>query len=270
MNIWTKISIVVLVVEAFLAAFPQLFSHYSPTTIDLTNRLAPPSIAHFLGTDTLGRDVFIRLLYAIRYSFTVASFSLVLSLSIGLLMGSLSAIVGGFADSMLSTLFNILYIIPGFFIAIALSILIGSGLTTTSIVIGLSLAPIFYRLCRSAAKEILTQPYIEAAKALGASTNWIIFRYVGKELFYIALTTAIFLLSDAIAFEASLSILGLGVQPPTPTLGNMIAEYKEYVFTSPHLLIYPVMVIATTIASLNTLANEVGRKLNVLMKNSLL
>ena len=256
MDVWTKIAIAIIVAEAIASLFPQLFTGYSPTAIDLSNRLAPPSTRHILGTDPLGRDVFTRLLYAIRYSLAVAVLSLAIAFSLGVVLGGLSAVVGGYIDSVLSIIFNTIYIIPGLFIAAAISIVVGANIIGVSIAIGLNLVPIFYRFSRSAAKEVLTQPYVEAAKALGASTSWIIIRYIARELAKPSLTTAIYLLSDAIAFEASLSILGLGIQPPTPTLGNMIAEYREHIFVSPYLLLAPVTVIAITIASLNTLANK--------------
>ncbi|MEL9940898.1 MAG: ABC transporter permease [Ignisphaera sp.] len=256
MGVWPKIAIAIIVAEIIVSLFPQLFTKYSSTAIDLSNRLAPPSTQHILGTDSLGRDVFTRLLYAIRYSLAVAALSLAIAFSLGVVLGGLSAIAGGYIDSALSILFNTIYTIPGLFTAAAISIVVGPNVIGASIAIGLSLAPIFYRFSRSAAKEILTKPYIEAAKALGASTSWIITRYIVWELAKPLLTTSIYLLSDAIAFEASLSILGLGVQPPTPTLGNMIAEYREYIFTAPYLLLAPVTVIAITISSLNTLANK--------------
>uniref|UniRef100_A0A7J2U4I9 ABC transporter permease n=1 Tax=Ignisphaera aggregans TaxID=334771 RepID=A0A7J2U4I9_9CREN len=261
-----KISLGIIFAEIFLALLANFIAPYPYYKVDLENRLRPPSPTHILGTDPLGRDVFSRLVYALRISFAVAILSLAVALLIGTVLGMVSAILGSVTDAVLSWIFDVVYAMPGFFIAIAILLIIGSGVMGTAAAISLTLTPIFFRLSRSATRGVLVKQYVEVAKALGASTLRIALNYVGRELMAVVIPAAVYMLSDAIALEATLSVVGLGVNPPTPSLGNMISEYKDYVFVAPWLVATPIAIIALTIASLNILAKELDKKLNAFLE----
>ena len=250
-------------IEIALALLADIISPYPYNSIDLSSRLQPPSVSHILGTDPLGRDVFSRLLHGIRNTFLVSFTALAIASTTGVFLGSLSAVANGFIDTTLSMLFDVLYIVPGLFVAAALLLALGSSYTSTVLAISLTIAPLFYRVVRSAAKEVVAHQYIEAAKALGAPITWIITRYILKEVGYVAIPTAVYMLTHAIALEASLSVIGLGIQPPEPSLGNMVSEYRDYIYVAPHLVATPIALIAATIASLNILAQHLHKRLCV-------
>lgn len=265
-NLALGASILIILAELLLALLADLIAPYSYEAIDLGNRLSPPSPRHPLGTDPLGRDVFSRLIYAMRITFIIAIPSVLIAALMGAAVGALAAAAKGFTDFVLSRIFDVMYAIPSFFIAIAVLLAMGSSVTGIIIAISISLAPMFFRLGKSIARETLTKPYVEAAKAIGASPIWIAFNYVGRQLLVTLTPTAVYMLSTAIALEATFGIIGLSVSPPTPSLGNMISEYKEYIFVAPWLAVAPITVIAVTITTLNTLANELSKRVAVFEK----
>ncbi len=263
MSLGAKVALSIIAVELFLALLAGFIAPHPYDKIDLGKRLEPPSPSHILGTDPLGRDVFSRLVYALRTTITISAVSLGAALIVGTLLGIISAILGGLVDTTLLGVFSVMYAIPGLFIAVAVLLIMGSGAVGTATAITITLAPMFFRLSRAGAREVLAKQYVEAAKALGASTLRIALNYVGRELVAVVIPTAIYMLSDAIALEATFSVIGLGIPPPTPSLGNMVAEYKDYILAAPWLAAIPVVVVALTIASLNTLAKELAREFSI-------
>lgn len=256
-----RLSIAVVLVEIALAILANLVAPYPYNVIDLRNRLQVPSISHLLGTDHLGRDVFSRLLHAIRVTLLISVLSVVLALVIGATLGILAAAVKGVADYVLSRVFEALYALPSLFIAASMLLILGSNPISLVIAITLSLSPLFYRFSRSIALEILVKPYIEASKVLGASVTWIITRHVLREVIASLAPATVHTLSYAISMEATFSVVGLSLDPSIPSLGNMLREYKDYILNpaTMWLPMMPVAAIAVTIFSLNIIAFELGR-----------
>jgi ABC-type dipeptide/oligopeptide/nickel transport system permease subunit len=258
-----RFSIAVVLAEVVLAILADLAAPYPYNAIDLRNRLQTPSISHLLGTDHLGRDVFSRLLHAIRVTLLISVSSVVLALVAGVALGILAAVIGGVVDYALSRVFEALYALPSMFIAASMLLILGSNPISLVIAIALSLSPLFYRLSKSIALETLVKPYIEASKVLGAPISWIIKRHVLREVMASLAPATVHILSYAISMEATFGVVGLSLDPSIPSLGNMLREYKDYILNpeTMWLPMIPVAIIAVSIFSLNIIAFELGRVL---------
>lgn len=220
-----------LVIVAALAA-PLLATH-DPLEQIIRDRMAGPSIAHLLGTDNFGRDLFSRILYGYRTSISVAFSAVGFALGVGSSLGLIAAYMGGFTDRLIMRLMDILLAFPIILLAIGVLAVLGPGRFNTALAIGIVYTPIFARLARAPALSILSWDYVSAARALGARGGRIIFRHVAPNIFAPIMVQTTISLSTAILVAASLAFLGLGTQPPTPSLGLMLSESRSYMLLSP-------------------------------------
>ncbi len=204
-----------------------------PDAQDILARLAAPSVAHPLGTDNLGRDVLARLLFGLRTLFAVSAASVGGALSLGGTLGLLAAWNGGWLDRMLMRAMDILFAFPVILLAIGVVALLGPGALGAAVAIGVVYVPIFARTLRAPALVLRDGEMVAAARAIGATPARILARHVLPNLAAVILVQASLSLSTAILVEASLSFLGLGTQPPTPSLGRMLAESRGFLFLSP-------------------------------------
>ena len=219
-----------------LLALLALFAPWiggSPNVQDVLARLAPPSWAHLLGTDNLGRDVLARLLFGLRTLFAVSAVSVGGALSIGGGLGLLAAWLGGWVDRVLMRVMDILFAFPVILLAIGIIAVLGPGALGAAVAIGVVYIPIFARTLRAPALVLREGEMVAAARSLGARPGRILLRHVLPNLAAIILVQTSLSLSTAILVEASLSFLGLGTQPPTPSLGRMLAESRNFLFLSP-------------------------------------
>jgi len=220
-----------LVVFAALAA-PLLRSH-DPLEQSIRDRFDAPNAEHLLGTDNFGRDLFSRVLYGYRTSIIVAFTAVGLATLLGGLVGLLAAYYGGWVDRILMRLMDILLAFPIILLAIGILAVLGPGTFNTAFAIGVVYLPIFARLARGPALSVLAWDYVAAARSLGASGARIVLRHVAPNIAAPILVQVTLSLSTAILVEASLAFLGLGTQPPTPSLGLMLSESRDYMLLSP-------------------------------------
>ncbi len=250
----------VLVVAALFA--PQLSPH-DPLEQNLIADLAEPSAAHLLGTDKLGRDQLSRLIYGARVSLYVGITTVTISLLIGVLLGALAGFSGRAIDYWIMRLVDILLAFPGILLAVAMSAVMGPSLTNVIVALSLLGWTGYARLVRAEVLGIRRREHVEAATALGVPSVRIVLRHILPLLGAPLAVQATFGMAGAIVAEASLSFLGLGVQPPTPSWGAMINEGRHFLLVAPHMTLYPGLAILLTVLGLNFLGDGLRDWLDV-------
>jgi ABC-type dipeptide/oligopeptide/nickel transport system permease subunit len=226
-----------------------------PNWQNLTDRLAAPSLGHLLGTDTYGRDVLSRLMVGGRFSVTIAAITVLLSSTVGTVIGILSGRLGGFADELAMRSADVLLAFPDILLALVLIVILGPGPRTVVLAMTLVGWTAFARLARTMTLEINTRGYIEAAKALGCSQRFIVFRHVLPNALNQVLSLGLSRFAYQLVTVGSLSYLGLGVQPPSSDWGSMLLEGQPYFQQDPLLSIAPGLAIFITALSL-TIAGQ--------------
>ncbi len=220
-----------LVVSA--ATFAPVLATHGPREQIVRDRFQGPSTQHLLGTDNFGRDVYSRILYGFRTSIAVAFAAVGLASVLGSAAGLTAAYYGGWVDRVLMRSMDVLLAFPIILLAIAVLAVLGPGSVNTALAIGVVYLPIFARLARGPALTVLSWDYVSAARALGAGGGRIVTRHVLPNVMAPLLVQLTVSLSTAILVEASLSFLGLGTQPPTPSLGLMLSESRDFMLLSP-------------------------------------
>lgn len=226
--------VVILVITLFA---PQLATH-DPFQQSIRNRFQGPSETFLLGTDNFGRDLYSRILYGFRASVATAFAAVLFATLVGGTLGLVAAYHGGWVDRLIMRLMDVLLAFPIILLAIAVLAVLGSGSFNTGLAIGIVYAPIFARLARGPALTVLNWDYVAAARALGATPLRIVGRHVLPNIAAPMLVQITLSLSTAILVEASLSFLGLGTQPPNPSLGLMLASSRDFLLISPWASIF--------------------------------
>ena len=219
-------------VLAFAAFAPWLANH-DPFVQSIRERFQGPSGAHWLGTDNFGRDLWSRILFGYRTSIGTAVGAVTIATLVGGAAGLTAAYVGGWTDRLIMRLMDVLLAFPIILLAIAVLAVLGPGSVNTGLAIGIVYTPIFARLARGPALSVLSWDYVAAARALGAPARRIVLRHVLPNIAAPLMVQVTLSLSTAILVEASLSFLGLGTQPPTPSLGLMLSDSRDYLLLSP-------------------------------------
>ncbi len=238
------------------AVFAPLISPHSPSAMDLDAILAPPSATHWLGTDGLGRDIFTRLLYGGRVSLWVGFVAVGISVSIGATLGLIAGYFRGLVDECIMRLVDIMLCFPSFFLILAVIAFLEPNLFNIMVVIGLTSWMGVARLVRAEALTLRERDYVAAARLSGASLGRILFIHILPNALPPILVSATLGVAGAILVESSLSFLGLGVQPPTPSWGNMLLEGKESLEISPWLSVFPGLAILFTVLGYNLLGES--------------
>lgn len=218
-------------------------------------RLQPPSWAHPMGTDELGRDTLARVIYGARVSLEVGLSAVGVAALLGSLIGLLAAFYGRWVDTALMRFVDVLFALPALVLAIVVAGLLGPSRTNAMLAIGIAYAPAFARVVRSAALSVMTQPYVEAARALGTSSATTIRRHLLPNVMAPLVVMASTYLGTAILAEASLSFLGLGTQPPQPSWGGMLSSARTYMLVSPWVAIFPGLAIMVVVLGVNLLGD---------------
>lgn len=253
-----RIAMAALAVITFLIAVAvcaDWLAPQDPNKASIADRLKPPSSAHWLGTDELGRDVLSRLIVATRLDL-LASFEAVgIALAIGVPLGLLAGYFGGVGDAVTSRVIDALMTLPPLILAVVIIGILGPGLTTAMLAIGILIIPSIYRVVRASTQSTRSELYIESARAAGCGHGRIIFRHVLPAVSAPLLVQASFAASAAIVAEASLSYLGLGARAPQATWGLMLKEAASSLATSSYLLFPPAIMISVTILALSLLGD---------------
>lgn len=232
------VGLVLSVIVVGAALFAPLLATHGPREQAIRERFQGPSVQHYLGTDNFGRDVYSRILYGFRTSIAVAFGAVGIAALLGSAAGLAAAYYGGWVDRVLMRSMDVLLAFPIILLAIAVLAVLGPGSVNTALAIGIVYLPIFARLARGPALTVLSWDYVSAARALGASGGRIMSRHVLPNVMAPLLVQLTLSLSTAILVEASLSFLGLGTQPPTPSLGLMLSESRDFLLLSPWTSIF--------------------------------
>ena len=221
-----------------VALMAPVIAPYGPVAQSVLQRLEGPSGLHWLGTDQFGRDVLTRILYGMRTSLSVSAAAVLSALLVGGTLGLAAAYFGGLVDRIVMRAMDVLFAFPVMLLAIGIVAVLGPGETTTAAAIAVVYTPIFARLLRGPALVIATSDYVLAARSVGASHARIIACHILPNLASVVLVQTSLLMSTAILVEASLSFLGLGAQPPDPSLGTMLSEGRNFLMLSPWSAIF--------------------------------
>ncbi len=241
---------------ALAAIFAPWLAPWNPMEIRLPVRLAPPSTEHWLGCDELGRDILSRILMGARVSLSVGSAVVAVSLSLGVLVGLVAGYWGGRFDAFINVIvINSLLALPGILLAIAVVAFLGPGFWNLVIALSLGGWIGFARLARAQTLQVKELEFIEAARALGASHSRILFRHLLPNILPPVLVQTSIAMAGAVLAEASLSFLGLGVPPPTPSWGSMLNSARGYLFSAPHLAVWPALALMLAVLSFNFLGD---------------
>ena len=245
--------LVVLVLFVLSAVFAPLITDYDPNRNNLRERNQPPSREHPLGTDDMGRDILARTLYGGRISLSVGLVSVGISLSIGMILGSLAGFFGGMVDTLIMRLADIFYSFPFLILAITIAAIFGPSIYNTMIVLGVLSWPGPARLLRAEFLKLKTTDFVTAATGIGASPVRIMFRHILPNAFSPLLVSATLGVASAILSEAGLSFLGLGVPPPAPSWGNMLnrARPLHILANMPWMLLPPGLAIFVVVLAIN-------------------
>ncbi len=236
---------------------------YVNTTTVVQQRFLPPSIQHPMGTDDFGRDIFARVIYGARVSLTVGFVATFISVILGLLFGALSGYYGGMTDSFIMRLTDVFLAFPYILLAILLISLMGMGLGSVLVAIGILGWTTIARVFRSSILTVKQNDYIEAARAMGASDARIMSRHILPNALAPIIVYATMSLGGVILTEAALSFLGVGVQPPTPSWGRMLSEAQTFVVSHPALFIWPGIAIILTVLAFVLLGDGLRDALDV-------
>ncbi len=237
------------------AALSLVWSPYPPADIDIPNKLAPPSAAHWLGTDSLGRDVASQLLVGSRASILVGVIAVGIGLLAGVALGCLASARRGWVEELIMRVTDFSIAFPALLTAILLTAIYGPGLLTSMVAIGLAYVPWFARITRGAANAIWVRDYVLAARAAGKGRWRITLDHVLPNIASVLIVQATIQFGTAILAEAALSYLGLGTQPPQPSWGRMLNEAQTQIFQAPQLAIYPGVAIAVAVLGLNLMGD---------------
>jgi peptide/nickel transport system permease protein len=245
------IALVLLLSALFIPPFVKTL----PTKMNFLAQFAAPQWKYFMGTDQYGRDIFIRVVYGIRISLQVGALSVLIGLVIGMTIGAIAGYLGGFVDNLLMRILDSLLAFPPLLLAIGLVTTMGPGLKTVCISIGVIYIAQFARLMRSSVMVERTKEYVEAIQAIGQSKIKILFRHIGPNCLSPIIVLATVLFANAITLEAILSFLGVGIQPPTPSLGAMLNESRRYLASSISMALFPGILISLAVLGFNLLGD---------------
>ncbi|HEX2932953.1 MAG TPA: ABC transporter permease [Candidatus Binatia bacterium] len=261
-RLWFYGGIVILAFLILSALFAPMLAPHDPLRQNLDQDLISHSRENPLGTDKLGRDILSRTIFGARISLLVGCATVTLSLLIGLAVGSLSGYFGGWVDQLLMRLVDILMAFPGILLAIALTAVLGPGLDHVVLALCLIGWTTYARLVRGEILALREREFIHAARALGCRPRRIILQHLLPNLLPPLLIQATFGLAAAIVAEGSLSFLGLGVAPPTPSWGSMLNDGRQFLLVAPQLTTYPGLALMLTVLALNLVGDALQDRLD--------
>ncbi len=251
------IGFLIIVLFLIMALVPDLFAPHDPLEMYNQARLAPPSPQFPLGTDRYGRDVLSRIAYGTRISFEVAVLSVLVATLIGSLFGLVAGYFRGATDYLAMRVMDTIFAFPSILLAIAIVAVIGSGLTSIVIAIGIIYTPIFARVARAATLSVKEHEFVTAATAIGVGTPRILLRHILPNTLTPIMVQMALSLAGAVIVEAALSFLGLGALPPAPSLGSMLSEGRAFMELAPWTVLYPGLALGLFILGINLFGDAV-------------
>ncbi len=265
-NRMAMLGAILFILELTVCLAAPLFTRYGYNALDFSSMFESPSLRHFFGTDNLGRDIFTRVLYGGRYSITMGLFSVVISMAVGSVLGSLAGFFGGWVDSVVMRLLDVIQALPSMLLTIVISAALGSGYFNTILALSVNGIPQMARLLRAQMMQVRNNEYIEAAESINCSKVRIIVSHLFPNSFSPLLVQGTMAIGNRILMAASLSFIGLGVQPPSPEWGAMLSDARTYMRGDPHMVIFPGLAIALTVLAVNLMGDGLRDALDPKMK----
>lgn len=257
----------ILLLLVFLAVFANLVAPYDPTVQNIPIKLQGPSLAHWMGTDQYGRDILSRVIFGTRISLLVGITSTAMAVVVGGTLGSIAGYYGGKTESLIMRVTDIFLAIPAILLNIAIAAALGGGLRNMMIALGISYIPAYCRIMRSSIFSVRDQEFIEASRAAGAGDGYIILHHIVPNCLSPMIVQATLKVGAAILMCSTLSFIGVGISPPTPEWGSMIATGREYLRTAPHLTTFPGIAIMLAVFSLNLMGDGLRDALDPKLKD---
>ncbi len=255
----TVLSALVLAVVVVISVAAQWITPYGVNDVDVPQALQAPSGAHWFGTDELGRDVLSRVMVAVQASMKVAvvsvAFAAVVGVTVGVIAGYLAGREGGWLDTVLMRIVDVMFAFPVLLLALAIVAVLGPGIGTTMLAIGVVYTPIFARVARASTLSVRVEPYVSVSYTMGTGTRYILTRHVLPNISGPLIVQTSLSLAFAILAEAALSFLGLGIQPPQPSLGRMIFDAQGFVTLAWWMAVFPGLAIFLIVLALNLLGD---------------
>ncbi len=261
------IGLVVLVLLILMAVLSPYITPYDYAKTSKANRYALPSWEHIFGCDAMGRDILSRIMYGARASLWLGLMSTLVSTVAGILLGSLVGYYGGKVDNIVMRILDIIQAIPGMLLSIAISAALGSGIGNTILALSIGGIPMTVRLLRGSILTVRKQEYIEAAEKINCSKWRVITSHILPNSIAPVIVSVTMGIGNTILQAASLSYIGLGVQPPTPEWGAMLSEGKSMITKYPHLCIFPGLAIMVVVLCLNMLGDGLRDAMDPKLKN---
>ncbi len=262
------IGLILISIFLCMAIFAPFIADYAEDALkmNIRERLQSPNAAHWFGTDELGRDIFARIVYGTRISLFVGIISVSIALSLGGTLGAIAGYYGGKIDNAIMRILDVLLAIPTILLAITIVAALGASILNLMIAVGISNIPGFARVVRAAVLSVKDQEFIEAARAIGAKDHTIILKHVLPNSMAPIIVYATLKVATAIMATASLSFIGLGIQPPTPEWGSMLAGGRSYIRDNMYIVLFPGMAIVLTVLSLNLIGDGLRDALDPKLK----
>ena len=257
----------IVILLCLIALFAPLIAPYDPNKQVLTDRLMKPCGQHWFGTDDLGRDIFTRLLYGSRYSILLGVASTAGALIIGIFIGSISGYFGGQVDNIIMRILDVIQSMPSMLFAIIISAVLGAGFVQTIIALSVASIPGMARMMRANILSVRDMEYIEAAKSIKCSNARIIMKHVIPNALSPMIVTTANQISSNILMATGLSYIGLGVQPPTPEWGAMLTAGRNFITTSPHMVLFPGVFICLFTMGFNLFGDALRDALDPTLKH---
>ncbi|WP_431285681.1 ABC transporter permease [Humitalea sp. 24SJ18S-53] len=249
------LGLAVTAVVLFGIIFGPMISPFDPEEMDFINVLSPPDATHWLGTDSFGRDVLARAMAGGRISFFVSTCGVLAGAILGTAIGMGGAWRGGAAEATVMAGCDLLFAFPSFVLALFLMVVLGFGVQNVIVAIALTYLPIFARLSRNLTRTLMHEPFVQAARVMGQPARRILAREILPNILSPLMVQASIGIAFGIVMEAGLSFLGLGVQPPTPSLGVILADGREYFQRAPWVLTLTGLVVSVALLGLNLLGD---------------
>ena len=251
----TVASAVILAVVVVIAVGAQWIAPFGINDVDVPDALRAPSGAHWFGTDELGRDVLSRVLVAVQASMRVAVVSVAFAVVVGVTVGVVAGYRGGWVDTVFMRVVDVMFAFPVLLLALAIVAILGPGITTTMLAIGVVYTPIFARVARASTLGVRVEPYVAVSRTMGTGHRYILTRHVLPNIAGPLIVQTSLSLAFAILSEAALSFLGLGIQPPEPSLGRMIFDSQGFVTLAWWLAVFPGAAIFVIVLAFNLLGD---------------
>jgi peptide/nickel transport system permease protein len=247
----TVVSAVLLVVVAVIAIIAEWIAPYGINDVDVPSALQGPSGSHWFGTDELGRDVLSRVLVAVQASMQVSVISVAFAVIVGVTVGVIAGYRGGWVDTVFMRIVDVMFAFPVLLLALAIVAILGPGVTTTMLAIGVVFTPIFARVARASTLSVRVEPYVAVSRTMGTGHAYVLARHILPNIAGPLIVQTSLSLAFAILSEAALSFLGLGIQPPEPSLGRMIFDSQGFVTLAWWTAVFPGAAIFVIVLAFN-------------------